>query len=534
MMNLGNRISQHNFATVPQVNMARSTFDRSYTRKTTMDFDYLVPVFFDLMYPGDTVNLNMSTFARLATQKVPIMDNLYVDYHFFAVPCRLLQTNFEKLMGYQANPGDSITYTLPTLDPATAGTGFLVGSIYDYFALPTGVPGYVVKNTLFLRAYNLSWNSWYRDENLQNSVTENKDDGPDQIADYALLKRGKRFDYFTSCLTAPQKGIAVTIGMSGTAPVLGIGKKNQTYPDSNVAVYESDGTTSNYATATYIDASAANNQVLIEQNASTGYPNVRADLSLATAISINDLRQAILMQSFLELAARGGTRYVEVILSNFNVVSPDFRLQRPEYLGGGSQRINSHVVPQTSPTSGSNAQAALASFATAGGGGIGFSKSFTEHTVVIGLACARADITYQQGLNRLWNMSTRFDFFWPKFQGLGEQAVLKKEIMCVGTGGATDEDVFGYQERDAHLRFRPSEITGKFRSTYATPLDQWHMAEEFGSVPSLNSTFITQSTPIDRAIAVSSEPHMLMDIWFKYIHTRPMVAYAVPATLGRF
>ena len=519
------RVTQYNFAQVPDVDIARTRFDRSYTRKTTFDFDYLTPIFFDLMYPGDTVNLNMSTFMRLATQQVPIMDNLYVDYHFFAVPCRLLQTNFEKLMGYQANPGDSITYTLPTLDAATAGTGFLVGSIYDHFGLPTGVPGYVVKNTHFLRAYNLIWNTWYRDQNLQNSVTVNMDDGPDQIADYALLKRGKRHDYFTGCTTSPQKGTAVSISLSGDAPIkMNALRSSQPYP----YIKDSAGTNSPF------NAAAPSQLYVLDSTPTASSAQLFADMSSTTAITISALREAIAMQSFLELQMRGGTRYVEVILSNFNVVSPDFRLQRPEYLGGGTSKINSHIVPQTSPTSGANAQAQLAAFATTAAQGIGFSKSFTEHTIVIGLACARADITYQQGLNRLWSMSTRFDFYWPKFQGIGDQAVYKKEIYTVGSGGSTDDDVFGYQERDAHLKYRPSEITGEFRSTYATPLDQWHMAEEFSSLPSLNSTFIVQNTPIDRALAISGAPNLLGDIWFNYIHTRPMVAKAVPSQLGRF
>ena len=234
----------------------------------------------------------------------------------------------------------------------------------------------------------------------------------------------------------------------------------------------------------------------------------------------------------LELDARGGTRYVEILQAHFNVTSPDFRLQRPEYLGGGSSRITSHPVAQTAPTSGSNPQAQLAAFGTSQGSNIGFSKSFVEHGYVIGMACARADLTYQQGLNKLWTRQTRYDFFWPKLQEIGEQAILNKEIYAQGT--SDDELVFGYQERYAEYRFKPSEIRGEFRSTYATSLDFWHMAEEFGSLPALNAAFIEQATPIDRAIAVSGAPHLLFDAWFKYTHARPMLTYSVPSTLGRF
>ena len=235
----------------------------------------------------------------------------------------------------------------------------------------------------------------------------------------------------------------------------------------------------------------------------------------------------------MELDARGGTRYTEILMAHFNVFNGDSTLQRPEYLGGGSAKINSHPVAQNSPTSGSNYFAQLGAFGTSASSNIGFSKSFVEHGYVIGLACARADITYQQGLNRMWKRKTRYDFFWPKLQELGEQTITNDEIYKAGSGG-TDEDVFGYQERYAEYRYKPSEIHGQFRSTYSSPIDQWHMAEKFSSVPALNSTFIVQNTPITRALANSSAPQILFDAWFNYKHARPMMTYSVPVTLGRF
>jgi len=533
---LGSRYSQHSFAQVPSVNVGRSSFDRSFTVKDAFDFDYLIPIMVDEVLPGDTMNVQLASFARLATQIVPIMDNMYLDFFFFFVPNRLLWTNWERFNGAQDDPADTIDYVLPTL--AFPAGGPEVGTIFDKMGLPTDVAaGYTLKNTLPLRAYNKIWNAWFRDQNIQDSVLENMDDGPDAPADYSLLKRGKRHDYFTSALPWPQKGDAVELPLGTTAPVSGIGLYSGSGTGIGVTtnVRESSG-----ATNVQYDNSAQSNAdtFLLRttgQTLASSLPMVFADLSEATAATINELRQAMMVQSLLELDARGGTRYVEILRTHFGVVSPDFRLQRPEFLAAGSTPINVHPVPQTSSTSGSNVQAGLASFATAATGArdnVGFSKSFVEHGYVLCLACARADLTYQQGINRMWNRSTRYDFFWPKLQQLGEQEILNKEIYLQGT--SADEQVFGYQERYAEYRYKPSEIHGVLRSTYATPLDQWHLAEEFGTLPSLNATFIVQNTPIERAIAIDTEPDLIFDAYFKIRHARPMMTYAVPATLGRF
>ena len=529
-----NRQAQHNFSMLPAVETPRSSFNRSHGYKTAFDSGYLVPIYVDEVLPGDTFNLKLSAVARLSTPIVPFMDNLYCDFFFFYVPLRLIQTNFKKLMGEQDNPADSVSYIAPT-STVNTGVGYAVGSLQDYMGLPTDIDDYT-HNVYPLRAYNKIWNDHFRDENLQNSVTVDVDDGPDTTTDYVLLKRGKRHDYFTSCLPWPQKATAVALPLGTSAPVLGIGAYNQTFPNAGpTTVYESDGTSSSYSNYKDIQSDAPNRSFLVEQIGTTGYPNIRADLSNATAATINQLRQAFQLQKLYERDARGGTRYTEIVRSHFGVTSPDARLQRSEILCVGSKAINLHPVPQTSATSGSLATGQLAAFGTLNAQGIGFSKSFTEHGVIIGLASVRADLNYQQGLHKMWSRSTKTDFYWPSLAHIGEQAVLNQEIYLQGTaGGAADTSVFGYQERYAEYRYKPSQVTGKLRSTASGTLDLWHLAQKFTSLPTLGDTFIKETPPISRVVAVNTEPQLIMDAYFNLTCARAMPVYSVPGLIDHF
>ena len=518
----------HKFSDVPRAEIPRSSFDRSHGFKSTFDAGYLVPLLVDEALPGDTFNVNMTGFARLATPIFPIMDNMFMDTFFFAVPIRLLWTNWQKFNGEQTNPGDSIDFTVPQM-VSTASTGYLNESLHDYFGLPTKIPD-LTHSALVHRAYNLIFNTWFRDENLQNSLVVDVDDGPDDPTDYVLVRRGKRHDYFTSSLPWPQKGDSIDLPLGTTAPITGIGIGSGT---SATLSWKETGAVDITSQPGF--SPTADVYVMREDAGNTGYPFIHADLSSATAATINQLRQAFQIQKLIERDARGGTRYTEIIKSHFGVTSPDARLQRPEYLGGGSSPVNISPVPQTSSTDVTTPQGNLSAFGTAVLSGHGFTKSFTEHCIILGMVNVRADLNYQQGLNRMWSRSTRYDFFWPALAQIGEQAILNKEIYAQGSGDAVaDAATFGYQERYAEYRYKPSVITGKFRSNDAATLDAWHLAQDFSALPTLNTTFIQDTPPIARVIAVTTEPHFLFDAYFTQRCVRPMPLYGVPGLIDHF
>lgn len=543
-------VTQFAFSKVPQVKNPRSTFNRSHGYKTTFDCDYLVPFYVDEVLPGDTFNLRTNMLLRLNSQALrPFMDNAWIDTFYFFVPNRLLWTNWVKFMGEQDNPADSISYNVPQITgPNVAAGGIPIGHLYDYMGVPVGplsgggsATGITYDN-LHGRAYNQIWNWWYRDENLQNSVTKDVGDGPDTFANYNLLKRGKRFDYFTSCLPNPQKG--------ATAVPLSLGTSANVMTSSSILVtggqqpltWRQSAAGAAPGSSVAIGLGAANsgntNETVTAIVASGGlYPaNLYADLSNATASTINALRESITLQQFLERDARGGTRYAELIVSHFGTTNPDSRVQIPELLSTFSTRLNITGVAGTNQAgAAADAQGRLAGFGTSVSTN-GFVKSFTEHGVLIGLVSVRADITYQQGIERMWNRRTRYDFYWPIFANLGEQAVLNREIyanLADGTGAAQKDGTFGYIPRYDEYRFKPSKITGNLRSyngagVNANTLDIWHLAEAHAAQPTLGATFIQSSTPMDRVVAVPTAEHFILDAYIDLKCARVMPVYGIP------
>lgn len=548
-------VSSHSFAMIPRAEIPRSSYRMQRAYKTTFGgtdsvnpspYAFLYPVFCEEVLPGDTWRLNMTAFARLATPLFPPMDNLYLETFFFFVPNRLVWTNWPKFMGEREDPDSSIDYVIPQM--VSPAGGYAINSLQDYLGLPTvgQVAGSntVSHSALPIRGYNLIWNEWFRDQNLIDSVTVNKGDGPDASSSGVLLVRGKRHDYFTSCLPFPQKGEAVSIPISGFANVYTDSVENSGLTTNPLMFRNPGGSPPTIGQQLGIDTGPGGTGVLGVGGSGfvpldTLLPsNLYADLTDLTSITINQLRQSFQIQKLLERDARGGTRYTEILRAHFGVVSPDSRLQRPEYLGGGVSPVSINPIAQTSGTSvtGSDTpQGNLAAFGTSVMRPHGFTQSFTEHGYVFGLVNFRADLTYQQGLRRHWSRSSRYDFYFPAFAMLGEQAVLSKEIYCDGSAG--DGDVFGYQERWAEYRYLPSEITGLFRSTASGTLDAWHYSQRFATRPLLNASFINDAPPLQRILAVGAEANgqqFLFDAFFDIGCARALPMYSVPGLIDHF
>lgn len=551
-------VMKHLFSQIPKAQISRSVFDRSHGWKSTFDSGYLVPFLVDEVLPGDSYKVKFNFLARLSTPIVPTMDNLFLDTFYFFVPYRLLWKHWEEFNGEQKYPGASTDYLVPQTT-APADKGFDVGSLEDYFGLPTGVKG-IKANELAARAYALIWNEWFRDENLQNpinlstyaeiSTASGLDDvglgDAGFIGQHNLLRRGKRHDYFTSALPWPQKGPGVEIGLAGSAPISGtvpvdlynLGYQQTSGDSWSTTVYKNivGVNPSAGGSVSWYGAQSGKSKISSAGQGSLSFSGT-ADLSLTSAATINSLRQAFQIQKLYERDARGGTRYTEILRSHFGVISPDSRLQRPEYLGGSESPVIINPVVQNSATGSTGSetpQGNLAAYGLASSTSAkhGFTKSFVEHGIVIGLLNVRADLTYQQGIPRMFSRRTRFDFYWPVLAHLGEQAILNKEIYAQGT--SADDDVFGYQERYAEYRYFPSMITGKLRSTDPQSLDVWHLSQKFDSLPTLSAQFIQDDPPVSRILAVQDEPQFIIDSYVEMKCARPMPVYGVPGLVDHF
>lgn len=552
------RVRGHRFSDAPAMYMKRTKFDRSHVYKTTFNSGKLIPVFVDEVLPGDTTRLSVNYFARLATPIKPIMDNIYLDWFFFFVPNRLVWEHWQNFCFEQEDPDDNTDYVIPTVTAAANSDNNYVGSLWDYFGLPVNTTNNLSGiNALPFRAVYLIWNEWFRDENLQKSVKIQKGDaneildssrasdqpswvfssGTTIVSGHACPPRGKRHDYFTSALPWTQKGPGVSIGLAGTADVV--------LSSSNDPILFSGGGGNSVFTNMPVYSAKIGNEVDIQgytsENSNRGYLKfgsdvglkAYADLDSSSMFTINSLRTAFQMQKFYERLARGGSRYTEVLRSFFGVVSPDARLQRPEFLGSFTKMVNVNPIAQTSATNDTTPQGNLSAYGVTASKFHGFTKSFVEHGYIIGFVSARADLTYQQGINKMWLRSTVYDFYWPTFAHLGEQAIELREIYAQGS--EADTTVFGYQERYAEYRYKPSQITGKLRSSVTGGnLDVWHLSQFFENAPTLNEEFIMENPPIKRIIAVQNEPDFLLDIGFRYTTVRPMPMFGTPGLVDHF
>lgn len=569
-----NRNQESHFALNPtNIDISRSTFDRSSSVKTSFNVGQVVPFYLDEVLPGDTFSVQTSKVVRLQTLLTPIMDNIYLDTYYFFVPNRLTWQHWRELNGENTQSAwvPSVEYEVPQIT-APAG-GWNVGTIADYFGIPTGVSGLSV-NAMPFRAYALIMNEWFRDQNLQDPLNIPFDDATvagvntgNYITDVA--KGGKPFvaakyhDYFTSCLPSPQKGPDVTISLGdGTMPVTGNGKSlgllagdiNRGFASWMSPTLQNEGsgyswdlragafnTTLPGGTGSTGTGNAKTGNVVgvptLEQLEAKGYDasasGLIATLDNLSVVTINQLRTAFAIQRMYEKDARGGTRYIEILKAHFGVTSPDARLQRPEYLGGNRVPITiNQVIQQSATAEGSTPQGNTAAMSLTTDSHDDFTKSFTEHGYVIGLMVARYDHTYQQGLDRLWSRKDRFDFYWPVFANLGEQAVKNKEIFAQGT--SVDDEVFGYQEAWADYRYKPNRVTGEMRSSYAQSLDVWHLADDYDTLPHLSASWIVEDPgTVDRVLAVTSSVsnQLIADVYVSNRTTRPMPMYSIPGLI---
>lgn len=538
---MANRNTESHFSQIPRANIRRARFKRNYANTTTVNEGEIVPIYVDEVLPGDTISLTQNSLVRMATPIYPVMDNCYLDIYYFFCPNRLLWEHWENLMGQNDESywAPKTEYSVPQLTAPSGG--WKEGTIADYMGIPTEVANISV-NAMPFRAYARIWNEWFRDENLQQPVVQDIDDATNTGSNTGTeltdaqngglpLKAGKMHDYFTSCLPQPQKGEAVSIGLTGLVPVEWTNQQGGPLGNNNKAIlniqYKTNDIMAQNPNENHIYADLIELDGTDIANELTGYLNV--NLESVSSININDLRQAIAIQHILEADARGGTRYTELLKNEFGVTSPDSRLQRTEYIGGNRIPINISQVIQQSATDTTSPQGNTAAYSLTTSRNKMVSYSATEHGYILGLAVIRVDHSYQQGLRRMWSRKRRFDFYHPMLANLGEMEVLNKEIYCQGND--TDDDVFGYQEAWADYRYHPNIVTGEMRSNYAQSLDAWHYADYYKKLPVLSSEWIQEGKEnIDRTIAVESEVshQFIANFYFDQTWTRPMPIYSVP------
>ena len=554
-----NRNTESHFSLNPHVDISRSRFDRSASVKTSFNVGDIVPFYVEEVLPGDTFQVKSSKVVRMQTLLTPMMDNVYLDTYYFFVPNRLVWQHWKEFCGENTESAwiPETEYNVPQIVSPT-GTGWAVGSIADYFGIPTGVPGLSV-NALPFRAYALIMNEWFRDQNLQDPLVVPLDDSTvigvntgtfvTDVAKGGLPYIASKYhDYFTSCLPSPQKGpdVVIPVASVGNLPVVPLDDK---VPDSLISQHTYHASFINGTPASSGTRSITFNLPNGVQRPGAPGGSSGSDTSVpiinnlwalqdpyAKAATINQLRMAFQIQKFYEQQARGGSRYTEVVRSFFGVTSPDARLQRPEYLGGNRIPINVNQVIQQSGTEASGTpQGTVVGMSQTTDSHDDFMKSFTEHGFIIGVICARYDHTYQQGLNRMWSRKDKFDYYWPVFANIGEQAVKNKEIYATGSAeGSKDDEVFGYQEAWADYRYKPSQVTGEMRSQYDKSLDVWHLADDYSQLPTLSDSWIREDkTNVDRVLAVTSKVsnQLFADIYVTNYATRPMPMYSVPGLI---
>ncbi|AXH75767.1 MAG: major capsid protein [Microviridae sp.] len=519
-------VSQDDASMIARPDVPRSKFSGSFSVKLTFDAGLLIPFHVEEVYPGDHFKYDFVPLVRTSTPLFPIMDSQRIDIHCFFVPNRISWTNWVKLMGQQDDPSDSIAFTVPKV--TSTGNGFAVGGVGDYMGLPTvGQPTAVLSvNALPFRAYNRIYNSWFRDENLVPSANNTTGDGTIGEAFYPLRRRAKSHDYFTSCLPWPQKFVAPSI----PSPVTGIGPATVDTTIGPVTLRETPSPTNgltgfgNYAQG-YTTTPAA--QFLAGADA-TGALQVFAQTD------VNIFRQAMQVQVFLERMARGGTRYTEITENIFGVRNPDARLQRPEYIGGGSTPLQFTPIAQTAPVAGVGLGALGAAGSAVGSSRASYAA--TEHGFIVCLLSVKSELSYSQGVHKMWDRNTLYDFYNPAFAGLGEQSVKRREIFATGTT-ANDDVVFGYQERWHELRTHVSRVAGLFRPTAAGNIDEWHLSQLFSPAPTLGVTFIEDSPPMSRVLAAgvaANGQQYLADVHVRCEMVRPVPMFGTPVGLGRF